>query len=113
MNGSGGAGKSRRAASRSPPCTSGAEKSRGTMAVALTLLALLIELTVGYPDRLLRAIGHPVTWMGRLLGMMDAALNPESVGETGRRSLGGAAIVMLIGVFAIIPPSPPNAPLPL
>src|SRR5258708_26350011 len=102
MNGSGGAGKSRRAASRSPPCTSGAEKSRGTMAVALTLLALLIELTVGYPDRLLRAIGHPVAWMGRLLGMMDAALNRESVGETARRSLGAAAIVVLIGVVGVI-----------
>ena len=72
------------------------------MAVALTLLALLIELTVGYPDRLLRAIGHPVTWMGRLLGMMDAALNRESVGETGRRSLGAAAIVVLIGVVGMI-----------
>ncbi len=72
------------------------------MAVALTLLALLIELTVGYPDRLLRAIGHPVTWMGRLLGMMDAALNRESVGETARRSLGVAAIVVLIGVVGMI-----------
>ncbi len=72
------------------------------MAVALTLLALLIELTVGYPDRLLRAIGHPVTWMGRLLGMMDAALNRESVGETARRSLGAAAIVVLIGVVGVI-----------
>ncbi len=72
------------------------------MAVALTLLALLIELTVGYPDRLLRAIGHPVTWMGRLLGMMDAALNRESVGETARRSLGAAAIVVLIGVVGMI-----------
>ena len=72
------------------------------MAVALTLLALLIELTVGYPDRLLRAIGHPVAWMGRLLGMMDAALNRESVGETARRSLGAAAIVVLIGVVGMI-----------
>ena len=38
------------------------------MTVALTLLALLIELMVGYPDWLARAIGHPVTWMGRLIG---------------------------------------------
>src|SRR5262249_51557322 len=112
MNGSGASGKNRRAAPRSPPCTSvpipkfagicGAEKSRRTMAVALTLLALLIELIVGYPDRLLRAIGHPVTWIGRLIGMMDGALNRESVGDGMRRGVGVAAVIVLAGVVGVI-----------
>ena len=30
---------------------------------------------VGYPDRLLRAIGHPVIWMGRLIDLLDRGLN--------------------------------------
>ena len=49
------------------------------MAVALTLLALLIEVVVGYPDRLVRAIGHPVMWMGRLISILDRTLNHESM----------------------------------
>ena len=40
------------------------------MAVALALVALLIEALFGYPDPLARAIGHPVTWIGRLIGEM-------------------------------------------
>ncbi|HUU66662.1 MAG TPA: cobalamin biosynthesis protein, partial [Methyloceanibacter sp.] len=37
------------------------------MAAPLALLALLVELVAGYPDALMKAIGHPVTWMGRLI----------------------------------------------
>jgi adenosylcobinamide-phosphate synthase len=45
------------------------------MSVALAFLALLIEAFVGYPDRLVRAIGHPVIWIGRLIGFLDCTLN--------------------------------------
>ncbi|MFY9624587.1 MAG: cobalamin biosynthesis protein, partial [Rhodoplanes sp.] len=41
------------------------------MSVALAFFALIIELMVGYPDRLVRAIGHPVIWMGRLIALLD------------------------------------------
>ena len=43
------------------------------MAAPLTLLALLIELMVGYPDRLVQSIGHPVTWMGRMIAWLGLA----------------------------------------
>ena len=43
------------------------------MSVTLTLLRPADRALVGYPDRLVRAIGHPVTWMGRLIGALDAA----------------------------------------
>ena len=49
----------------------------GAFPFTLTFLALLIEALVGYPDRLVRAIGHPVTWMGRLIGRLDAQLEPR------------------------------------
>ena len=41
-------------------------------------MALLIEASFGYPDRLLRTIGHPVIWLGRLIGWLDRTLNRES-----------------------------------
>ncbi len=37
------------------------------MSAVLTLLALLIEDAFGYPDWLAQRIGHPVTWIGRLI----------------------------------------------
>jgi adenosylcobinamide-phosphate synthase len=45
------------------------------MSVALAFFALIIELMVGYPDRLVRAIGHPVIWMGKLIALLDQMLN--------------------------------------
>ena len=45
------------------------------MFAALAFLALVIERIVGYPDWLLRAIGHPVIWMGKLIALLDRRLN--------------------------------------
>jgi adenosylcobinamide-phosphate synthase len=72
------------------------------MAVTLALLALLIEVIVGYPDRLVRAIGHPVTWMGRMIAVLDRALNHENMSDAKRRAAGVAALLAIIGVPAII-----------
>jgi adenosylcobinamide-phosphate synthase len=69
------------------------------MAVALTLLALLFELCVGYPDRLVRAIGHPVTWIGRLIGALDRAWNRDS-DDDGRRRMFGVAAITVVAVIA-------------
>ena len=70
------------------------------MAIALTLLALLIELAVGYPDRLVRAIGHPVTWMGALIDALDRGLNRERLSDAHRRMHGVLAAVLIAGVAA-------------
>jgi adenosylcobinamide-phosphate synthase len=68
------------------------------MSVALTLLlallAMLIELALGYPDRLLHAIGHPVTWMGRLIGALDRVLNKKPAAQAG----GVVAVIILLVV---------------
>jgi adenosylcobinamide-phosphate synthase len=74
------------------------------MAVALTLLALLIELIVGYPDWLARAIGHPVTWIGRLIGALDAAWNRAGADARTRRLMGVLAVALLgtvVGAVAV------------
>ena len=70
------------------------------MAVALALCALVIEAIVGYPQALVRAIGHPVTWMGALIGALDRGLNRESAGPMARRTAGGLAVILLVGIVA-------------
>jgi adenosylcobinamide-phosphate synthase len=72
------------------------------MAVALTLFALLIEAAVGYPDRLVRAIGHPVTWIGRLVGLLDLTLNHESMRNASRRAAGILAIAVVVIVVGAV-----------
>jgi adenosylcobinamide-phosphate synthase len=54
----------------------------------LALLAMLAEAALGYPDRLFRAAGHPVSWMGRLIDLLDRRLNLPAQADTGQDSGG-------------------------
>ena len=69
--------------------------------VTLALAALVIEALVGYPDAVYRAIGHPVTWMGRVIGALDRLLNRPQWSFEARRWAGVAALAILLGVTAI------------
>lgn len=75
------------------------------MFVALAFFALIIELMVGYPDRLVRAIGHPVIWVGKLINLLDRRLNrarssagDDKQGATGSRIPGVFALIILLAV---------------
>jgi adenosylcobinamide-phosphate synthase len=70
--------------------------------VTLAFLALLIEALVGYPDRLVGAIGHPVTWMGRLIDWLDVSLNHEGTGDASRNVAGTVALVILVAVCTAV-----------
>jgi adenosylcobinamide-phosphate synthase len=72
------------------------------MSVALAVIAMLIELCLGYPERSLRAIGHPVTWIGHLIGLLDRWLNRETIEPNGRRTAGVVAVLILFGVVGAI-----------
>ncbi len=64
------------------------------------LIAMVVELAFGYPDRVFRAIGHPVSWIGRLIGGLDAATN---AGSDARRRAAGVlvvAVLLLAGIAA-------------
>jgi adenosylcobinamide-phosphate synthase len=65
--------------------------------VELTAAALVVEVAVGYPAFVYRVIGHPVTWMGRLLGALDRRLNREGDSVGTRRLAGIVALVVLLG----------------
>ncbi|MEO3998852.1 adenosylcobinamide-phosphate synthase CbiB [Mesorhizobium sp. CAU 1732] len=71
------------------------------MTLLVAFFALIIERVAGYPDRLFRLIGHPVTWMGRLVAALDRTLNREGDAEMRRRRMGVCALVLLIAAVAV------------
>ena len=62
------------------------------------MLALTIEAAFGYPQRFYAAIGHPVTWIGRLIGMLDGVLNREAASFFTRKTAGVLALALLLAV---------------
>lgn len=67
----------------------------GAMAVAMVVDALL-----GWPSWLFARIGHPVTWLGRLIAAVDTACNRASDPSRLRRAAGvaGALVVIALSV---------------
>src|ERR1700686_4059885 len=111
MKGSGAPGKRRRAAPISPPRKGGSSPTpKGIMSAALALVAMVIELCLGYPQPLLRAIGHPVTWIGALIAVLDRTLNPPPFPpplggeerEGARRLSGIIAVLIVLGIVGSI-----------
>jgi adenosylcobinamide-phosphate synthase len=64
--------------------------------IGVALLAMLLEVALGYPQRLVDRIGHPVIWIGRLIGAMDRAWNSAAHGFAVRRAGGAVALLVLI-----------------
>ena len=64
--------------------------------ITLACLALVLELTFGYPRRLVGAIGHPVIWIGRLIAVLDRRWNNLNWGFAPRRAAGMAALLLLL-----------------
>lgn len=57
------------------------------------LLALVIDAAIGWPDRIFNRIGHPVTWLGKLIETLEKRLNHA----TNRRLKGTGAALAVIG----------------
>jgi adenosylcobinamide-phosphate synthase len=72
------------------------------MSILVAFLSLLIEFLFGYPDRLFRAIGHPVTWFGRLISFLDDRLNRATDSDGARRLWGVLALPVIVLVPAAI-----------
>lgn len=60
----------------------------------------MIELAFGYPERLFKAIGHPVTWIGALISWLDAKLNHGS--DSARRWKGIIAAILVVSIPALV-----------
>jgi adenosylcobinamide-phosphate synthase len=86
------------------------------MSLGLALIAGAVEAGVGYPDTLYRAIGHPVTWIGRLIAWADNRWNSEEDTDVQQRVhgivltatlvIGGLLIGLLISrlFYVLLPP---------
>ena len=72
------------------------------MGAGAMLVALALEAAFGWPDALYRRIGHPVTWLGALIGRLDAAWNDERAHADVRRARGIAAVVVVV-LAAVLP----------
>ena len=62
---------------------------------------MLIELGIGYPQRLVSVVGHPVTWIGALIGWLDRLLNRGTAIPL-RRAAGILAVVVVLAVVGAI-----------
>jgi adenosylcobinamide-phosphate synthase len=63
---------------------------------------MVIELCAGYPQALLRAIGHPVSWIGHLIAALDRLFNRDTADAYWRRGAGIVAILLLVGIVGAI-----------
>jgi len=62
----------------------------------LALIGVAIEAMVGYPAALYRLIGHPVSWMGRLIAWCDEAWNSPVLSFEERRRRGVLTLLLLV-----------------
>ena len=61
-------------------------------------IALLLDAVVGYPEKLFRAIGHPVVLMGCLVTLGDAHLNKPTYGARTRYLFGFLWLVTMVSL---------------
>lgn len=62
----------------------------------LALAAMLVELATGYPQRLCRQIGHPVTWIGAAVAAADRHWNRERYSPAARFAAGALLVLLLL-----------------
>jgi adenosylcobinamide-phosphate synthase len=63
-------------------------------------VAMAIDALVGWPAWLFARIGHPVTWLGALINVLDARYNRDADAAALRRAAGFAAALLVIAVAA-------------
>lgn len=62
----------------------------------------MIERLTGYPDWLFNRIGHPVTWIGSLIALLDKKWNRESASFSQRKAAGVAALAVFAGLTVLV-----------
>lgn len=65
------------------------------------VVAMAVDALSGWPSWLFARIGHPVTWLGRLIGAIDAGCNRDSDPPALRRVAGVAGALVVIALFIV------------
>lgn len=68
----------------------------------LLVLALLLEAALGFPQGLYARIGHPVTWLGALIGRLDRGLNRDAASFAARKLAGVVALAILLAITSAV-----------
>ncbi|MGE0210478.1 MAG: adenosylcobinamide-phosphate synthase CbiB [Parvibaculaceae bacterium] len=68
----------------------------------IAFAALVIERVTGYPRWLQACAGHPVQWIGRMIGALDARLNDPARTDPSRRLRGVLALGLVLAVVAAV-----------
>jgi adenosylcobinamide-phosphate synthase len=63
------------------------------------LVAMAVDTLLGWPNALFVRIGHPVTWLGGLIGALDARWNRAS-DTPGKRRLAGVVAALIVIALA-------------
>ncbi|MEO1159964.1 MAG: adenosylcobinamide-phosphate synthase CbiB [Pseudomonadota bacterium] len=72
------------------------------MTFALTMtLALLFDWLFGWPDWLYARIGHPVTWIGRVITRLETRLNRSDASRSHRIMVGAIASLFVVAMCAL------------
>ena len=66
----------------------------------IILGAILIDIVFGWPNTIFKRIGHPVTWMGNLINLLDRIFN-QKLFSNNFKKLGGL-ITLLICILTVI-----------
>ena len=61
-------------------------------------MAMMVDVFLGWPEALFVHVGHPVTWLGRMINVLDTRWNRTSDTTAFRRAAGVAAALLVIGL---------------
>jgi adenosylcobinamide-phosphate synthase len=64
--------------------------------VLILIIACGIEAVLAYPAMVFRAIGHPVSWIGAMIAVLDSTLNRPDWSFAVRRTAGVATVLLLL-----------------
>ncbi|MGB1208046.1 MAG: adenosylcobinamide-phosphate synthase CbiB [Paracoccaceae bacterium] len=70
----------------------------------MMVMALALDVALGWPDGVYRRVRHPVVWIGALIGWLDRRLNHPDLGawRHTRRAKGVLCVVLTVGA-AVVP----------
>jgi adenosylcobinamide-phosphate synthase len=68
----------------------------------IVIAALALDALIGDPDWLWRRPGHPVAWIGALIGVLDRRFNREDRSQQQRKTAGIACTAALVALSAVV-----------
>ncbi len=68
----------------------------------MMLVGLTVDLLIGWPNWLFARVGHPVTWIGGLIGRLDLWLNLDGTEDRDRRLAGVVGALLVISAAAAV-----------